>query len=194
MEPKNFPVRGILYLAVMANEILISSFQSPFGELVLGSSGDSLCLCDWAHRKMREAIDQRIQRGLNATFREGRSSIIQRAIEQLEEYFHKDRKSFDLPLQWVGTEFQQRVWSALCEIPCGKTDTYLGLSRKLGDEGAIRAVAAANGANALAIIVPCHRVTGSDGSLTGYAGGISAKKKLLKLENAYLQRELDLFS
>lgn len=139
---------------------------------------------------MRDSIDQRIQNGLNAEYEENNTEIIQEAICQLGQYFKGDRKTFDLPLLFVGTDFQKRVWNALIEIPFGRTETYLNLSRKLGDEKAIRAVASANGANAISIIVPCHRIIGSDGKLIGYAGGLKAKTALLKLESPILQGEL----
>jgi len=166
-------------------------YSSPYGELILGSYNDQLCLCDWRYRKRREGIDRRIENGLLAKYVESGSPVIEETKAQLLQYFDGDRKEFDLPLLLVGTEFQKQVWKALIEIPYGKTLSYAGLSKKLGDEKAIRAVAGANGDNALAIIVPCHRILGSDGSLTGYAGGLGTKKKLLQLENASLQRELE---
>ena len=115
---------------------------------------------------------------------------LQTAAEQLEEYFSGKRKQFDLKLNPQGTEFQKRVWLELQNIPFGKTTSYLELSRKLGDEKAIRAVAAANGKNPLWIVIPCHRVIGSDGSLTGYAGGLHRKKWLLDFENPPVQQSL----
>ena len=112
------------------------------------------------------------------------------AAEQLQEYFNGKRKNFNLKLNPAGTDFQKRVWKKLLEIPYGKTTSYLQLSRELGDEKAIRAVASANGKNPLWIIIPCHRVIGSDGSLTGYAGGLHRKKWLLDLENPPVQQSL----
>ena len=106
-----------------------------------------------------------------------------RCIEQLDEYFNEKRKVFDLPLDLQGTEFQKHVWNELLKIPFGKTVTYKELSRRLGDVKTIRAVGTANGANPVSIIVPCHRVIGSDGSLTGYAGGLWRKKWLLEHES-----------
>jgi methylated-DNA-[protein]-cysteine S-methyltransferase len=106
------------------------------------------------------------------------------AVEQLQQYFAGARQSFDFPLNPVGTVFQQSVWRALLEVPFGTTLSYLTLSRRMGDEKAIRAVAAANGRNPLWIVVPCHRIIGSDGSLTGYAGGLWRKKWLLEHEGA----------
>ena len=117
-------------------------------------------------------------------------SELKSATEQLASYFKGDLKEFSLKLNPQGTDFQKKVWKKLEEIPYGTTTSYLQLSRELGDEKAIRAVAAANGKNPLWIIVPCHRVIGSDGSLTGYAGGLHRKKWLLDLENPPKQQSL----
>ena len=116
--------------------------------------------------------------------------VLEDAVYQLNEYFEGKRNSFDLTLNPTGTDFQQRVWKLLLEIPYGKTVSYLALSKKLGDVKAIRAVAGANGKNPLWIVVPCHRVIGSDGSLTGYAGGLSRKKWLLEHESPVKQQSL----
>jgi len=150
--------------------------------LMLGSYEEKLCLCDWRFRKMRASIDKRICEGLQADYEEGDSVVIQKTQDQLQEYFEKTRTSFDIPLLTVGTEFQKKVWDELVQIPYGNTMSYLTLSRKLGDEKAIRAVASANGANAISILIPCHRIVGSKGELTGYAGGLQSKKHLLELE------------
>ena len=112
------------------------------------------------------------------------------AVYQLREYFDGKRKVFDLMLNPQGTDFQNKVWRALLTIPYGKTMSYLDLSKKIGDVKAIRAVAAANGKNPLWIVVPCHRVIGSDGSLTGYAGGLHRKKWLLEHESQAKQQSL----
>jgi methylated-DNA-[protein]-cysteine S-methyltransferase len=167
-------------------------YKTPFGELILGSREHQLCLCDWRFRKMRSSIDERIQSGLKATYAEEGSDIIEETRAQLSQYFSGERQQFDLPLILVGSEFQKQVWNELLRIPFGKTESYAGLSKKLGNIEAIRAVATANGANAISIIVPCHRILGSDGSLTGYAGGLATKKKLLQLEKAFQQGELPL--
>lgn len=111
-------------------------------------------------------------------------------VNQLEEYFQEKRTHFNLKLNPKGTDFQKKVWAALLNIPFGKTRTYLQQSKTLGDVKAIRAVASANGKNPLWIIIPCHRVIGSDGSLTGYAGGIWRKKWLLAHENPVKQQSL----
>lgn len=115
---------------------------------------------------------------------------LQEAVNQLQEYFSGKRKQFTFKLNPQGTDFQKRVWQALLEIPFAKTTSYQELSIKLGDVKAIRAVASANGKNPLWIVVPCHRVIGSDGSLTGYAGGLWRKKWLLEHENPPTQQTL----
>lgn len=115
---------------------------------------------------------------------------LQEAVSQLQEYFEGKRKDFDFKLNPKGTDFQQKVWQELLNIPYGKTMSYLDLSKKLGDVKAIRAVASANGKNPLWIVVPCHRVIGTDGSLTGYAGGLWLKKWLLEHETPSHQQSL----
>jgi methylated-DNA-[protein]-cysteine S-methyltransferase len=115
---------------------------------------------------------------------------LKEAINQLQDYFNGKRTSFDFKLNPQGTEFQQKVWQALLDIPFGKTVSYMDITKKLGDVKAIRAVASANGKNPLWIVVPCHRVIGTDGSLTGYAGGLWRKKWLLEHENPTNQQSL----
>ncbi len=116
--------------------------------------------------------------------------VLQDAVYQLEEYFEGKRSTFDLVLNPQGTVFQKRVWNELGNIPYGKTISYLELSKRLGDVKAIRAVAAANGQNPLWIVVPCHRVIGSNGNLVGYAGGLHRKKWLLEHESPVKQQKL----
>ncbi|MRX40794.1 methylated-DNA--[protein]-cysteine S-methyltransferase [Flavobacterium sp. LC2016-23] len=116
--------------------------------------------------------------------------VLQEAVRQLQEYFEGKRTDFTFKLNPKGTEFQQKVWKSLLEIPYGKTVSYMDQTKKLGDIKAIRAVASANGKNPLWIVVPCHRVIGTNGSLTGYAGGIWRKKWLLEHENPTQQQSL----
>ncbi|MBR8538033.1 methylated-DNA--[protein]-cysteine S-methyltransferase [Carboxylicivirga sediminis] len=132
---------------------------------------------------MRTSIDKRIQKALNAEYKEASTPITEATIKQLKAYTAGELDKFTLPLLLVGTDFQKSVWHALLEIPYGETRSYLELSIQLGDKNAIRAVASANGANAISIIVPCHRIIGKNGNLIGYAGGLLAKKRLLELEN-----------
>lgn len=108
-----------------------------------------------------------------------------KAFSQLREYFNRERKEFELPLEIVGSDFQKKVWSELTKIPYGETISYGQLAERLGDKNLMRAVAAANGANPIPIIIPCHRVIGANGSLTGYVGGIDVKQKLLELEGSH---------
>jgi methylated-DNA-[protein]-cysteine S-methyltransferase len=174
-------------------KIIIKTYSTPAGEVLLGAFNDKLCLADWKYRKMRKQVDSRIQEGLNAEYKEGNADVLEQAEQELEAYFSGGRREFDVPMLWVGTDFQKKVWNALTQIPFGQTETYLGLSRLLGNEKAIRAIATANGANAISILVPCHRIIGSNGDLVGYAGGLPAKKKLLKLEGADVFSQLELF-
>lgn len=157
-------------------------YQSPCGELLLGSYKDKLCLCDWVYEKRRNVIDKRIQRILGTLYTKDCSDTITNAITQLDEYFDQKRTKFDIPLLLAGTDFQKQVWEELLKIPYGSTASYAELSHRLGNPKAIRAVAAANGANAISIFVPCHRIIGTNHKLIGYAGGLSAKRHLLELE------------
>lgn len=175
---------------MQSEKIHIHYYNSPAGELVLGDFNNQLCLCDWRYRKMRNEVDNRILKGLEAEFVEDLTPLLIETQNQLEAYFDKKRTTFNLPLLLVGTDFQQTVWKALQQIDYGKTQTYLGLSKQLNNPKAIRAVASANGANAISIIIPCHRIIGSNQELVGYAGGLSAKKKLLALE---MGNQLELF-
>ena len=168
--------------------IHIQYHKSAIGELIIGSHDDELCLLDFRYRKMRQAVDNRLKQGLDCEFVEKESDANRLAITQLEEYLVGDRKDFDLPIKLIGSEFQQTVWHELMNIPYAQTVSYGELAERLGDPKAVRAVATANGANAIAVIIPCHRVIGADGSLTGYGGGLPIKQKLLNLESP------DLFS
>lgn len=176
-----------------SQKIITANFLTPVGELILGSFDDKLCIADWRYRKMRSSIDNRIQKELSTYFVEGTSQIIDKTKQQLTEYFNQERKEFTIPLLLLGTTFQKSVWSQLIQIPFGETNSYLELSKKIDNAKAIRAVASANGANAVSILVPCHRIIGSDGELVGYAGGLKAKEKLLHLEGALHSEQLSLF-
>ncbi|MCL4117102.1 UNVERIFIED_CONTAM: hypothetical protein GTU68_049687 [Idotea baltica] len=144
---------------------------------------------------MRTTIDKRIKASLNAQYVEESTSLIDKTVTQLNQYFNKELIKFSIDLYFAGTAFQQQVWQALINIPYGETSTYLKLAQSLKNEKAIRAIASANGANAISIIIPCHRIIGSDGSLVGYAGGLPVKKKLLQLEGSWDKNEqLNLFA
>ncbi|MCI5505272.1 MAG: methylated-DNA--[protein]-cysteine S-methyltransferase [Prevotella sp.] len=165
--------------------ICIQYFNSPCGELVLASMGDELCLCDWNGMPCAERNLCRIRRYVNADFRTEPSSVIEQTKRQLDEYFAGSRKEFDIPLHPFGTDFQLQVWRALFDIPYGETRTYMEIALKIGNAKGVRAVAQAIGANGIDILIPCHRVVGSNNSLTGYTGGLGKKKFLLKIERKY---------
>jgi len=170
----------------LCEKLYVTRYQSPCGTLLLGSSTDKLCLCDWQVEGHNQRVLNRLKRILDVEFAEGTLPVIEQAVKQLDEYFAGERKSFTVPLRLVGTDFQKIVWTALADIPYGKTITYGELSRKIGCPTSVRAVANANGANAISIFLPCHRVIGTDGALTGYGGGLRAKHYLLTLESKSL--------
>jgi len=157
------------------NRIVTSVYHSPAGELVLGSIGDFLCLCDWHTRKDSLRVWNRLRRNLGAVSEAGESAVTSEASRQLDEYFAGKRHEFDLPLLLAGTDFQIKVWCEIIGITYGETASYSEIAGNIGSAGSVRAAAAATGANALSILVPCHRVLGTGGALTGYAGGLEAK-------------------
>jgi methylated-DNA-[protein]-cysteine S-methyltransferase len=159
-----------------------TSMTSPVGPLRLFATEGALTGIFLANHKGEPQLE--------ATERD-EHPVLRAARRQLEEYFAGERLAFELPLAPEGTDFQRRVWSALGEIPLGVTWSYARLARHLGREGAARAVGAANGRNPLSIVVPCHRVVGADGTLTGYAGGMSAKRWLLEHEQRLRARHQD---
>ena len=167
------------------NQVSIKYFRTRIGELILGSYEGKLCLLDFRYRKMRTAIDNRIRSGLNAEFILKDDETLERTRKQLDEYLDGTRTRFDIPIQMVGTDFQKTVWNALMQVPYGKTASYLDLAIAIDNGNAVRAVAGANGANAIAIIIPCHRIIGSSRELVGYGGSLAVKKKLLDLEQGH---------
>ncbi|WP_282747649.1 methylated-DNA--[protein]-cysteine S-methyltransferase [Paraprevotella xylaniphila] len=169
-----------------SHSILIQRYHSPCGELMLGSWRNHLCLCNWVEEKHPGRVDRRLQTLLEARYEERTSDIIQEASRQLDEYFGRKRTAFDLPLLFTGTDFQKKVWQKLLEIPYGEILSYGDMATQLGMPKSVRAVANANGANAISIIVPCHRVVGRGHTLTGYGGGLAAKSFLLELEKSSL--------
>ncbi len=165
------------------NQINIQFFKTGIGELILGSYDNKLCLLDFRYRKMRSTVDNRIKKFLNAEFINKNDEIIDKTKKQINEYLEGKRRDFSIPLLMVGSNFQKSVWNSLMEIQYGSTSTYLQIAKNINNEKAVRAVANANGANAIGLIIPCHRIIGSDGKLVGYGGGLSVKRKLLELEN-----------
>ena len=166
----------------MENLISLHHYDSPCGRLVLASFADRLCLCDWSDNPFAERNRRRIEKYLKATSKTETTSVLEETKRQLDEYFAGKRKAFDIQLCLVGTDFQHKVWNALRSIPYGSTKSYKDIAQCIGKPKAVRAVAGAIGANAISILIPCHRVIGSDHSLTGYAGGLEAKRRLLGME------------
>ncbi len=150
-------------------------YQSPLGDIALTANNDGLTALSFVQGAAPLIIDKRFKKN---------DQIFAPVLVQLTEYFNGDRIIFDLPLAQDGTAFQKKVWQALCSIKQGETKSYAWLAKKINNEKAVRAVGTANGANKIALIVPCHRVIGTNGKLTGYAGGLALKAKLLMHEGA----------
>lgn len=170
----------------MKKTINTQTYHSLCGDLLLGSFEGKLCLCDWRAKEHRLLADRRLERSLNAEMKDIPSEITAKAAQELDEYFAGGRKTFDLPLLFVGTEFQEKVWNTLLEVPYGETRSYGWMAEMIGNPKAVRAVGTANGSNSISIFAPCHRIIGSNGSLTGYGGGLPAKRFLLELEGVKL--------
>lgn len=164
--------------------IISCRYESPVGVLLLASFQERLCMCDWISSLHHSANIERVCKGLLADMQNGFSSTIDKAILQLDEYFEGRREMFDVPLLLVGTPFQRQVWNTLLSIPYGKTVSYAEQAQRMGRPQSVRAVANANGRNAISIIVPCHRVIGRDHMLVGYAGGLETKRRLLQIEGS----------
>jgi len=162
--------------------INISYYNKNGVEYILGSFDGKLCLIDAIDGKNRVKNKNRLTKALKAEYVQNEDSVLKQTAKELNEYFAGKRQEFDVPLLMVGSEFQKSVWEALLTIPYGKTSTYKQQATIIGNEKAVRAVANANGTNAISIIIPCHRIIGSDGSLTGYAGGLELKQRLLEIE------------
>lgn len=150
--------------------------------MIAAANDTHLLLFEFARRHLFDAQLDRVKRAFHCEFVMGDTPVIGSLRRQLDEYFRAERRAFDIPLDVPGTTFQTLVWNELQRIPIGTTTTYQRVAAAIGRPSAIRAVARANGDNRVAILIPCHRVIGSDGSLTGYGGGLSKKKKLLDLE------------
>jgi len=155
-------------------------YKSPLGDIALTANEQGLTALTFISSKKTEDYKALL---ISQNYQNNPEKFTQ-VCQQLTEYFSGERKEFDLPLAATGTPFQQKVWQALCAIKQGETKTYAWLAKKINNEKAVRAVGSANGANPIALIVPCHRVIGSNGKLTGYAGGLALKAKLLMHEGA----------
>jgi AraC family transcriptional regulator of adaptative response/methylated-DNA-[protein]-cysteine methyltransferase len=162
--------------------VTVTRLLTPLGPMVAGATAEGVCLLEFADRRMLETQLARIRRALHAQTLPGTSPHVALLERQLAEYFAGTRQAFTVPLVTAGTPFQERVWQALREIPCGETRSYQDQANAIGRPTAVRAVARANGDNRISILIPCHRVIGKDGELVGYGGGLWRKHRLLELE------------
>lgn len=162
--------------------ISYTEFDSIVGRILLGVNNGAIWFLEFQGEGGRELQLARLSRHFNADVKPDECSLLARARQQLIEYFAGTRQQFDLPLRLTGTQFQSKVWTALTEIPYGRTCSYGDIARQLGQPHAMRAVGAANGRNQIPIIIPCHRVIGADGSLGGFSSGLWRKQILLELE------------
>ncbi len=165
-------------------------YTSPAGQLMLGvdSTTEALCLCDWIDNRHYDCNMCKLAAAVGPIAPDPESAAMAEVVSQLDQYFASKRTAFDLKTGAVGTPFQHRVWDVLVAIPYGTTMSYGAVARAAGCPRGFQAVAAAVGANPISIIVPCHRVIGSDGSLTGFAGGLAAKTTLLELEDSNIKQ------
>jgi methylated-DNA-[protein]-cysteine S-methyltransferase len=164
----------------MTATLALLDVESPVGTLRLAADGGALVALELPGRaRGTEVADAR------------RHPVLRRAADQLAEWFAGERREFDLPLRPAGTPFQEEVWRALLAIPYGATESYAALAARVGRPGSARAVGAANGRNPIALVIPCHRVIGASGALTGYGGGLPLKRWLLAHEQSVLARHAD---
>jgi AraC family transcriptional regulator, regulatory protein of adaptative response / methylated-DNA-[protein]-cysteine methyltransferase len=172
--------------------IKTTRIETPIGEMIAGATKDGICLLEFSDRKSLLSQIEEITALLETTTGEGSNRHLRMLKRQLKDYFKGKRKEFSLHLITPGTEFQQSVWKELLKIPFGSTRTYQEQADVLKNPGSVRAVAQANGANRISIIIPCHRVIGSDRHLVGYGGGLERKKWLLDHEKKYSGKPVDL--
>ena len=177
VSPKNSKTQKIIDL---------KRIETPIGTMYAAATAEGICMLEFTDRKMLETEFKDLAKSLNAIIIQGENPHFKTLEKELAEYFLAKRTEFTVPLSPVGTDFQKSVWKVLMKIPYGETWNYKKQSEVLGDAKKVRAVANANGMNKISILIPCHRVIGSNGTLTGYGGGIWRKQKLLELEKAIL--------
>jgi AraC family transcriptional regulator of adaptative response/methylated-DNA-[protein]-cysteine methyltransferase len=167
--------------------VVVATLSTPLGLMIAAATDDGICLLEFTERRMLPTqlaiVERRFGRLVG-----GRHAYLERLQDELDAYFRGGVSVFSVPLRAPGSAFEERVWSTLREIPPGETRSYDQIARALGRPGAARAVGRANGRNRIAIIIPCHRVIGADGALTGYGGGLWRKQRLLELEARYSTR------
>ena len=168
--------------AVGADYIRIAVIKTPLGDMLAGATGDAICLLEIDESGRLERQFKAVRELILMSILPGEHALFARLREQLAQYFNRRRTAFDIPLSYPGSGFQRKVWQALRDIPCGQTRSYGEVARAVGKPGAARAVGGANGANRIAIIIPCHRVIAAGGGAGGYGGGLWRKQWLLELE------------
>jgi AraC family transcriptional regulator of adaptative response/methylated-DNA-[protein]-cysteine methyltransferase len=173
--------------------IKTTNIETPLGEMVAGATDEGVCLLEYHDRKILPAEFKDLNRLLETTTEEGDNKHLRTLRKQLKEYFAGKRKEFTIPLVIPGTEFQKSVWMELQNIKFGSTRSYQEQAVALNSPDSVRAVANANGMNRISILIPCHRVIGSDGRLVGYGGGLRRKKWLLDHEKKYSGQAVDLY-
>jgi len=172
-------------------QIYLNRISTPLGPMLAGATEKYLCLLEFEDREILEKQLQRLQNYYAGTVVQDSNGITKQTEAELNEYFTGERKEFTVPLEVTGSEFQKKVWEQLMDIPYGSTRSYKEQAASIGNLKAIRAVATANGSSHIAIIIPCHRVIGSNGSLTGYSGGLWRKRYLLKLERSNVENRIE---
>jgi O-6-methylguanine DNA methyltransferase len=172
------------YWAVSADYIRLAVIKTPLGDMVAGATGDAICMLEFDDPGRLEMQFKTLCELFLMDLWPGKHTLFARLRQQLDKYFEGNRAAFDIPLAYPGTDFQVTVWRALQAIPYGQTRSYGEVARTIGKPGAARAVGGANGANRIAIIIPCHRVIAADGGPGGYGGGLWRKQQLLELESS----------
>ena len=167
-------------------------FETPIGKMICVVNIDGICLLEFDYRRRLGEELEFLEKHFACEIQEGRNAHTDNLIRQMNEYFSGERREFELPLITPGTEFQQKVWKELQNIPYGQTRSYKAQSMALGNPDAVRAVAGANGDNRIAVVIPCHRVIAENGNLTGYGGELWRKKWLINHEKKQLSMKLDL--
>jgi O-6-methylguanine DNA methyltransferase len=171
--------------------VTLGWIETPLGRLVVGAIDTSVCLLEFSDPGRLDTQVRTLERRLGCAATQGEHPLFPRLEAELVEYFAGERRAFTVPLHYPGTEFQVRVWTALRDIPYGRTTSYEALAATVGRPGARRAVGKANGDNRIAIVIPCHRVVRKDGTLCGYGGGLWRKRRLLELERGLTTLALD---
>ncbi|MDO4879537.1 MAG: methylated-DNA--[protein]-cysteine S-methyltransferase [Neisseria sp.] len=177
----------------MNTAIQTTKFPTPLGDMVACATGQGICLLEFVGSRRIGREQQDLQRLLNLPLRVGGNIHLEQCADELREYFSGGRTTFEVALHTPGTPFQNTTWQALRQIPYGETVSYREQATRMGKPSAVRAVANANGQNRISIIIPCHRVIGADGSLTGYGGGLQRKQWLLEHEGGMRAHGRDLF-